>query len=180
LCNSNVTHSLASSEYNVRRQECEEGVSVLNKHFPEIKALRDATIAQLDEVKEELTITVAKRCRYVIEENERVGRLTAALSESRFERVGEILKEAQKAMRYAYEITCPEIDLMADYANDHANVLGARMMGGGFGGCILVLLEKVAEESFTVALNEAYQREFGKEITPIKVKIADGVRRVMK
>ncbi len=175
LLNSNVAHSLADSEYNIRRQQCQQGVKVLQTYFDNITALRDVSMAQLEVVKEKLPIAVAKRCKYVIEENERVQRLAQALSESDLHVVGEILKEAHQAMRYEYEITCPEIDFMADYANSQPNVLGARMMGGGFGGCLLVLLEKGAEHELTADLDKVYHEKFGKNITPIDIELSEGV-----
>ena len=175
LCNSNVTHSLASSEYNVRRQQCEEGVSVLQQKFPEIASLRDVSMEQLDQVKDHLQEVVYRRCKYVIEENSRVNAFSAALTQSDLVKAGDILKSAQQAMRDEYEITCPEIDFMADFANANDDVLGARMMGGGFGGCTLNLIKKGKEATFITELNEAYEGQFNKEITPIQVKISDGV-----
>ena len=175
LCNSNVTHSLASSEYNVRRQQCEAGVSILEKKFSNVSSLRDVSMEQLELVSEQLEEVVYRRCKYVIEENLRVHEFTAALTQSDLGKAGKILKSAQQAMRDEYEITCPEIDFMADFANAHADVLGARMMGGGFGGCTLNLIKKGREAAFITALNEAYEKQFTKEITPIQVNISDGV-----
>lgn len=178
LCNSNVSHSLASSQYNVRRQQCEEGVTVLRAKFPDVNSLRDATIQQLEVVKEKMDPKVYLRCKYIIEENERVARFTQALNASDLVEAGMILKRAQKAMKEEYEITCPEIDFMADFANDRADVLGARMMGGGFGGCTLNIVQQGAEELFINKLSAAYQAKFDKDITPIEVHIDDGVERV--
>ncbi|MFT6868037.1 MAG: galactokinase [Cyclobacteriaceae bacterium] len=175
LCNSNVTHSLASSQYNVRRQQCEEGVTILQKQFPDIESLRDADGMQLSEVKDKMSESVYLRCKYVIEENERVNTFTKVLTENDLVKAGSLLKKAQFAMRYEYEVTCPEIDFMADFANNHKDVLGARMMGGGFGGCTLNLIKKGSEPLFIDELNERYQAEFNKSITPIEVKISDGV-----
>ncbi len=175
LCNSNVTHSLASSQYNIRRQQCEEGVSALKKIFPQIESLRDATMDQLKQVKPDLSEVVFLRCKYVIEENKRVESFTKALSENDLAAAGALLKKAQFAMRFEYEVTCPEIDFMADFANNHKQVLGARMMGGGFGGCTLNLIKKGAESQFVTELNTLYKKEFDKEISPIEVKISDGV-----
>lgn len=175
LCNSNVTHSLASSQYNVRRQQCEEGVSTLQKNFSEILSLRDATMDQLNKVKSLMNEVVFLRCKYVIEENERVQRFARALSDNNLNEAGTLLKTAQHAMRHEYEVTCPEIDFMADFANEHPDVLGARMMGGGFGGCTLNLIKNGSEEAFAISLNEAYMKQFDKEITPIHIQISDGV-----
>jgi len=135
LINSNVQHSLADSEYNVRRQQCEEGVGIINKKYPKVLSLRDVKSHVLEEHKRLLDPVVYSRCRYILEENSRVKAMGEALKKSDFIAVGNILKDGQIGMKEDYEITCPEIDFLADFANDHPAVLGARMMGGGFGGC---------------------------------------------
>ena len=175
LCNSNVSHNLATSEYNIRRQQCEEGVRVLNTKFDEIESLRDVSMEQLEDVKSQLDPIGFLRCKYVIEENIRVHRFSNALVQKVLVNAGNILQEAHRAMRHEYEITCPEIDLMADYANNHPDVLGARMMGGGFGGCTINLIRKGKEDKFVSGLQKIYQKNYSKEITPIKVVISDGV-----
>lgn len=176
LCNSNVHHNLASSEYNVRRSQCEAGVEVLQARYPDVTNLRRATMVQLNGVKEQLTEVVYRRCKYVIEENERVHTMTTAMRAGNLAEVGAILKKAQQAMQREYEISCPEIDFMADFANSRADVLGARMMGGGFGGCTINLVQKGNLEIFVQGLNSAYEQQFGKQITPIAVTLSDGVR----
>ena len=175
LCNSNVTHSLASSQYNVRRAQCEEGVGILKKNYKEIDSLRDATMDHLNTVKNQMSEVVFLRCKYIIEENERVRLFTDALTQSDFRKAGSVLRKAQFAMRYEYEITCPEIDFMADFANNHSDVLGARMMGGGFGGCTLNLIKSGTEDTFINQLGSEYISRFSMEITPIKIEISDGV-----
>ena len=178
LCNSNVSHNLADSEYNIRRKQCEEGVSLLQKYFPEVKSLRDISLEQLNAHQSELSDVVYKRCKYVIEENERVMSMTKAMEAGEIDSLGEILTIAQEGMRSEYEISCPEIDFMADFANNREDVVGARMMGGGFGGCTINLVNKGSEDQFISELNAAYKEQFNKEITPIKVVISDGVKRI--
>lgn len=178
LCNSNVSHSLASSQYNIRRQQCEEGVKVLNQHFWGINSLRDASLEQFESAKKDMTEVVQRRCKYVIEENIRVAEFAKALEANNLIAAGSILKKAQAAMRDEYEITCPEIDFMADFANSRNDIAGARMMGGGFGGCTLNLVKKEYVEEFISDLNVAYQEKFNKEITPIRIEVADGVARI--
>jgi galactokinase len=180
LINSNVTHDLATSAYNVRREQCEEGVEVLKSEYPEISALRDATIEQLIFVKNEMKEVVFKRCKYIIEENQRVVDFSKALKSQDLTEAGEILKQAQLGMKVEYEITCPEIDLMAEFANAKDYVLGARMMGGGFGGCTLNLMVKGNEEEFIKDLNAVYFDSFKKEISPISIEIVDGVSRIVE
>lgn len=178
LCNSNVSHNLADSEYNIRRQQCEEGVGLLQKYFPNVKSLRDVTLDQLNAHQAELSAVVYKRCKYVIEENERVMNMTRAMEAGEIDALGEILTVAQEGMRSEYEVSCKEIDFMADFANNREDVVGARMMGGGFGGCTINLVSKGSEDQFISELNTAYKEQFNKEITPIKVVISDGVKRI--
>lgn len=175
LCNSNVHHNLASSEYNVRRKQCDEGVAVIRKQFSEVASLRDITLDMLNACKADLTEVVYRRCAYVIKENTRVMEMTRMMESGNLSGLGELLTIAEEGMRYEYEITCPEIDFMADFANSREDVLGARMMGGGFGGCTINLVKKGREEQFVQELSAAYQEKFQKEITPIQIKISDGV-----
>ncbi len=175
LCNSNVSHSLASSEYNTRRLQCGEGVKVLQEAFGGITSLRDVNMEELTHCKSSLSEDIFKRCKYVIEENIRVQRIIDALKVGDMKSVGATLKAAQFAMVHEYEITCPEIDFMADFANAREDVLGARMMGGGFGGCTLNLIKKGREAQFVKELDAAYLKKFEKHITPIEISISDGV-----
>ena len=173
-----VWNNLADSEYNIRRKQCDEGVSLLQKYFPEVKSLRDVSLEELNAHQSELSDVVYKRCKYVIEENERVMSMTKAMEAGEIDALGEILTIAQEGMRSGYEISCPEIDFMADFANNREDVVGARMMGGGFGGCTINLVNKGSEDQFISELNAAYKEQFNKEITPIKVVISDGVKRI--
>jgi len=175
LCNSNVSHSLADSEYNTRRIQCEEGVTALRKAYIEVESLRDVTLQQLIEQQNNLTEVVFNRCKYIIEENMRVLSMTKAMENEQFDQVGDLLKTAHHGMQFEYEITSPEIDFMADFANKRDDVLGARMMGGGFGGCTINFVKIGFEDQFISELNEAYQATFSREITPIKVIISNGV-----
>lgn len=176
LCNSNVQHNLASSEYNVRRKQCDEGVAILQKKYSDIASLRDITMEMLASCQSDLDEVVYKRCEYVVKENARVLEMTKMMESGDLSGLGEILTIAEEGMRHEYEITCPEIDFMADFANSREDVLGARMMGGGFGGCTINLVKKGCEDEFVKELGAAYQVKFQKEITPIQVKIADGVK----
>ncbi|MFT6856595.1 MAG: galactokinase [Cyclobacteriaceae bacterium] len=175
LCNSNVSHSLADSEYNTRRIQCEEGVTALRKAYIGVESLRDVTLQQLKEQQNNLTEVVFNRCKYIIEENMRVLSMTKAMENEQFDQVGDLLKTAHHAMQFEYEITCPEIDFIADFANKRDDVLGARMMGGGFGGCTINFVNIGSEDQFISELNEAYKATFSREITPIKVIISNGV-----
>lgn len=175
LINSNVHHSLADSEYNVRRQQCEEGVEIVKTKFPEAHSLRDVSFEMLGELKTKMDRLVYKRCKYVLEENNRVEEMSKALKSNDLTRVGEILKRGQLGMKEEYEITCPEIDFLADFANAHDAVLGARMMGGGFGGCTINLVKKSHRQSFIKSISSHYSNAFSQNIAAVPVSIGDGV-----
>ncbi|XOV93831.1 MAG: galactokinase [Bacteroidota bacterium] len=178
LLNSNVSHNLASSEYNVRRSQCEEGVEIVGKKYPEIGSLRDIDIEMLNSCKSELSEIVYRRCKYIIDENERVNDFVSALESSDFEQCGSILFTAHEAMKTEYEITCPEIDILVDLAKKEKGILGSRMMGGGFGGCTLNLIHKDHKLEFVDRLSKAYFSETKIELSPYNVSIGDGVHLV--
>ncbi len=176
LFNSNVEHNLASSEYNIRRAQCEEGVRLMQNKAPHVQSLRDANRDLLEQCKGEMSEVVYRRCKYIIEENQRVLAFCEALLDKNFAEMGRLLKTAQLGMKNEYEITCPEIDFLVDFAYDYPGVVGARMMGGGFGGCTLNMVDKTKEADFLEKMTTAYHRQFGYDTTPIKVKISEGVR----
>lgn len=177
LLNSNVEHNLASSEYNIRRSQCEEGVSFMQQKDASVQSLRDVDMDMLNASKGQLSEVVYRRCKYVIEENERVLAFCAALESNDFAKVGRLLRRAQTAMKDEYEITCPEIDFLVDFAYEQPSVIGARMMGGGFGGCTINIVEKKGKEAFIEKIAKAYQEAFGIKTSPIKVKISNGVNK---
>ncbi len=176
LCDSKVNHNLASSEYNVRRSQCETGVQKLNEKFDGVKSLRDVSIDQLENSKELLEPIIYKRCKYIIEENLRVKEFAEALHLNDLSKAGDILNTAQIAMRDEYEITCPEIDFLAKEASGMSFVLGARMMGGGFGGCTLNLLKKNEIAQFKEQITSAYEKEFSISPEIIEVHPSTGVQ----
>lgn len=175
LCNSNVTHNLADSGYNERRQQCEEGVHILKEHIPGLTSLRHVSLEQLYTLQGEFPELIFRRCKYVLEENARVNAFARSLEKGDIQHAGQLMKQSQRGMQFDYEITCPEIDFMAEFANARAGTLGARMTGGGFGGCTINLVEKGTEESFIRELDQAFQEKFSRTITPIPIEIADGV-----
>jgi galactokinase len=175
ICNSNVSHSLASSEYNKRREECEAGVKTMQEINPEINSLRDFELETLKSYQENFDPLVYKRCLYVVEENLRVQQFGDFLKKSEIESAGEILNKAQKGMENLYEITCSEIDFMAGFARKKDYIAGSRMMGGGFGGCTINLIKKGFEQAFVTELNQQYQQKFNLSITPIEVQLSNGV-----
>jgi len=174
LCDTKVKHELASSEYNTRRNECETGVKILQKYDKNILALRDVTLAFLNQNKNEFDTIVYKRCEFVVKENLRVEESFSALKHNDIELLGELMYQSHKGLRDDYEVSCKELDILFDIANKSDDVLGARMMGGGFGGCTINIVKNNAIQSFTDMIIKEYH-----EVTGIKpdihfVKIANG------
>jgi galactokinase len=137
LLDSNVKHSLASSEYNTRRSECEEGIHVLKKFLPEIKNLRDVKPEDIEHFKSELSEKVFSRCKYVTEEIIRVKAAGKDLMNGDLGLFGEKMYATHEGLSKLYEVSCSELDFLVNQTKDNPHVLGARMMGGGFGGCTI-------------------------------------------
>ena len=165
LLNTNVSHNLASGEYNKRRAQCEAGVSALKKNHPEVKSLRDAIMDMLNEIKDTLDSTVYNRCAYVIQEKDRVLEAVEALKANNLKRVGELLYETHEGLSTMYEVSCPELDFLVEFTKNHEAVLGARMMGGGFGGCTINLIHEDAIDDFVAAASKAYKKACNLELT---------------
>jgi galactokinase len=176
LINSNVSHELVSSAYNERRSQCEEAVSVIAERHPDIKSLRDVSPEVLESHKSALDPLEYQRSRYVLQENERVQAMANALQNGDAARIGQLLNQGQDGIRYDYEITCKETDFLADWSRDQSYILGCRQMGGGFGGCLVVLIRGEHKRSYVEELNQAYAKAFGQEITAIDVSPDDGTR----
>jgi galactokinase len=140
ICNTMVRHRLAGGEYNRRREECEEGVRSLQRVLPGIEALRDVTLTQLQDHASLLDPVIYRRCRHIVTENERVLTAAAALKDGALEAFGKLMRDSHQSMRDDYEISCHELDLMVRLAELMDGVYGARMTGGGFGGCTVNLV----------------------------------------
>jgi len=178
LCNTQIKHELASSEYNLRREECKKGVKVLQKMDSTINALRDVDEAMMLKYKDSFDPLTFKRCYYVVKENERVIKACNALEESDFNAFGKLMYQSHDGLQNEYEVSCNELDLLVDLTRDLDFVLGARMMGGGFGGCTINLIQKNKKDEFQKMIIEEYQLKTG--ITPIIyfVKISNGISKL--
>lgn len=177
LVNSNIKHNLAvDSEYNKRRISCENIVKEVKLLKPEVNSLRDVTLKDLQSVAENSDAIDIKRAKYVIEENERVHQMMKALTEGDAQAVGRILKEGHWAMSTQYEITTPELDALVKIGEDLNGILGSRMMGGGFGGCTINLIETTKLDSSISSLLEAYKKETNIEAEYYHLAIDDGVK----
>ena len=162
ICNTMVKHDLASGEYNTRRAECEEGVRRLSRRMPHVRALRDVRLEDLlDRYRTDLPPTIYKRCRHVVTENARVRDATAALEKADLARFGRLMAESHVSLKNDYEVSCPELDLMVELAEQADGVYGARMTGGGFGGSTVNLVDKRAVEEFQRCVANAYEKATG-------------------
>jgi galactokinase len=160
IVNTMVKHELSGGEYARRRRECEQGVEFFRKSDPKIKALRDVTIQQLEAASGKLPDLIYRRCRHVITENTRTTQLAKQLSGRRYEEVGELMLQSHKSLRDDYEVSCEELDFLTEHASGFKGVYGARMTGGGFGGCIVALVQPRAVEPLTQHLKQAYKQRF--------------------
>ncbi|HOK98422.1 MAG TPA: galactokinase [Bacteroidales bacterium] len=176
LCDTNVKHSLASSEYNIRRAQCESGVEIVRKKYSQVKNLRDVTLDMLNEVKKDMDPVIFNRCEYVIEENDRVEKACKALTSNDFATFGQLMYQSHEGLQHKYEVSCPELDYLVELARKNPHVLGARMMGGGFGGCTINLIHRNAVDDFVEKTATAYHQKTGLEMKAYRVKIGDGAR----
>jgi galactokinase len=176
LVNSMVSHSLAGSEYNVRRQQCEEGVAILQKHYPEITSLRDVGPAQLLQHQAELPPVVFDRCSYVVYEKERLLAGCDALKRNDLAAFGKLMFATHEGLSKKYSVSCTELDFLAECAQHITGVAGARMMGGGFGGCTINIVQADAVEVFVQKIQTAFRGLF--KITPdvYVTQIEDGTK----
>jgi galactokinase len=174
VCDTGVKHELAASEYNRRREECEEGVRLIAKRRPGIRSLRDASLADLDELPD----TILRRCRHVITENERTVAAAEALRERNAERVGQLMFESHRSLRDEYEVSCPELDTLVESAARIDGVYGARMTGGGFGGCTVNLIRSDIYDVFLKAVSSDYKLRFGRVPETYAFVAADGASEV--
>lgn len=161
VCNTMVKHEHASSAYNERREQCEAGVKHLAKFLPNVTALRDVTFEQLEQFGCDLPEVIYRRCRHVITENARVLAAAEALERGELERFGQLMAESHASLRDDYEVSSPELDLMVELASKVEGVYGARMTGGGFGGCTINLVDVGHVESFTRVIAEEYEQDTG-------------------
>ncbi len=174
LVNTNVKHELASSEYNTRRAECETGVQILQKYDNNITALRDVSLSLLQEHREEIDPIVYKRCEFVIKENLRVEDAFSALAKDDIKALGALMFQSHEGLRDDYDVSCKELDLLFDMAKKSNDVIGSRMMGGGFGGCTINIVKKEKMNLFSESIKNEYAKITGLEPEIYSVKITDG------
>ena len=177
-CNTMVKHELASSEYNARRAECEAGVRILSQHLPHAGSLRDVCLDDIERFRSELPDVVYKRCRHVVTENDRVLKATDALRSGDLHAFGKLMRQSHQSLRDDYEVSCKELDLMVELANQVEGVFGARMTGGGFGGCTINLVDASSVNLFKRKVGRGYNQVTGLQSEIYVCSAALGAERV--
>jgi len=175
LINTKVEHELAGSAYNDRRESCERVVAHIQQTHPAVSSLRDVNTEMLETAAPELEAEDLKRARYILAENERVQHMAIALEAGDIQAIGTFLYGSHKGLSEEYEVSCKELDVLVELAKKESAVAGARMMGGGFGGCTLNLIKSEAVEEVSTRIMTAYQEETGLTPEQYIVDLADGV-----
>lgn len=174
LCDSQVKHSLVTSEYNTRRAQCEAGVRFLRTFYPDIRSLRDVTMPMLDQHLRDAEPLIYRRCAYVVQENQRLLDGVDALEANDVATFGQLMYGSHEGLSQWYEVSCPELDILVEIARQQPGVLGARMMGGGFGGCTINLVQEDVLEDFRKLITKQYKARTGKDTYLHVCKIQDG------
>lgn len=179
LLNTNVKHSLASSAYNKRREACEAAVALVQQKYPSVSSLRDISIAQLEEMVKPISAEYFQKAKFVVEENQRLLNANEALKSNDISKLGQLLYGAHWALSKEYEVSCPELDFLVSTASTLSEVAGARMMGGGFGGCTINIVEKGKSQTVIEKISSLYFDRFQLNLTPIHVSISDGTQVIL-
>ncbi len=180
ICNSRVKHSLASSEYNRRREACGRGVDLLRGVLPEIRALRDVAPEDFEKYGSLLPDAIRKCCRHVVSENARTLDAARALETGNILEMGRLMSKSHQSLRDDYLVSCPELDLLVETASAHPGALGARLTGGGFGGCTVNLVKESAVEAFMESVSRQYNASTGILPEIFVVHSSDGAREISR
>lgn len=180
LCDTNVHRELTSSEYNIRRQQCEEGVQTLKQFDYDIKSLRDVNLSTLKKHMGDFNPTVFQRCKFVLEENARVEAACEALTNNDFETFGQLMYESHYGLRDLYEVSCKELDALVEIAETMDEIFGSRMMGGGFGGCTINLVKEEFVNEFIGSVMAQYNEKVGDGLEIYQASISDGTKQISK
>jgi len=161
ICNTMVKHELSGGEYNVRREQCEAGVRILAKAYPDVRALRDLSLEQLQVEKSAMPEVIYKRCLHVVLEDDRVLETVRQLRAGDLKSVGRLMAESHASLRDLYEVSCAELDAMVEAAQGLPGFIGGRMTGGGFGGCTVNLVEEASASQFAEEIAARYRKKTG-------------------
>lgn len=179
LLDTHVKHSLASSAYNQRRAQCEKGVAIIQQHQPQVHSLRDANLQMLDQYVLPEDELVYRRCKYVVNEIERTINACVDLQKNDFISFGKKMFQTHEGLSKEYEVSCAELDFLIDQVKDNNAVLGARMMGGGFGGCTINVINENTVPELIEDLTEKYKIETGKNLSAYIVSVQNGTELIV-
>ncbi len=178
LVNSNVKHNLATSQYNLRRQECDKAVEIIRKLYPQVNSLRDVSEQMLEATRELMPVEIYNRALFVVQEIKRVFRAKQAILNNNWTKAGELLYQSHKGLSNLYQVSCEELDFLVEKAMEHPGVAGSRMIGAGFGGCTLNLIEKIQTDNFTHYIKDIYQKQFNFSAEIYKVNLSEGTEEI--
>jgi galactokinase len=162
LINSKVSHSLASGEYNIRRQQCEKGLALLQQYYPGAKSFRNITPDQVQQVESHLDTDVYRRCLYVTEEIQRTQTAAGLLQQNKLHEFGQLMFATHEGLSKLYDVSCEELDFLVEQARQHPAIIGSRLMGGGFGGCTINIVEEDKAKTIAAAITAAYTQRFNR------------------
>ncbi len=174
LFNTNIKHNLAASAYNTRRQQCEAGVILVKQHRSTVKSLRDVNMEMLNSYVAPVDQLIYQRCKYVVEENDRLLGACEDLRTGNIKALGSKMYQTHEGLRHDYDVSCKELDLLVDFVKLVPEVAGARMMGGGFGGCTINLVKQEAAEKLVTDISIAYRNAMEISLTTYRVSIENG------
>ncbi len=174
LFDSNVKHSLFTSEYNNRRLECNEGLAIIKANYPEIESFRDCAENQVVTLKSKMSDKVFRRSLYAVKEIKRVIQACEALDKGDIATLGKLMFETHDGLSKDYEVSCAELDYLVDLAKAEQDVVGSRLMGGGFGGCTITLVKKGSEAAIKEKFTKLYTEKFNIELKIYDVKVSNG------
>jgi galactokinase len=178
LINSKVHHELASGEYNKRRQECEEGLRLLKEKYSSVKTFRDVQPEQVLEQKNIFEEHVFKRCLYVTQEIQRTQQGARLLQENNMKAFGELMFQTHEGLSDLYEVSCKELDFLVEQAKQFDAIIGARLMGGGFGGCTINIIKKNDVEEIKLRMLHTYKKEFNIDAEAYVMNLSDGTHEI--
>jgi galactokinase len=174
LFDSCVKHTHLTSGYNDRRNEVEQGLAIIKANYPEVTSFRNCTEKMVLSLKNTLSEIIFNRCLFVVQEIERVPLAIKALSNGNINQLGELMTKTHYGLSELYEVSCPEMDFLVTEALGEAEVVGARMMGGGFGGCTINVVKKETADNVIQKLTKAYKLKYNIDLKAYKIKIAKG------
>ena len=169
LLNTNVSHNLADSDYNSRREECEAAIRIIQTSKPEVGSVRDLNFELLENYKEKLEGKMYERCLYVLKENKRVLEAANTLKQGNLREFGKLMYKSHEGLQHNYEVSCKELDFLVDFSREKDFIYGSRMMGGGFGGCTINLIEEDKIDAYVEEISSAYYSKFNIKLDAINV-----------